>query len=335
MSRFGAAILGCAGPRLSEAEKSLYREIRPFGFILFDRNLDAADQILALCAEMRAAAGHDAPIFIDQEGGRVQRLRPPLARNWEPPLTEAAQLGDAARAFYLRGRIIAAEMRALGIDGICIPTLDVARPETHAVLRNRCYGTDVATVVRNGKAAAAGLVDGGALPVIKHMPGHGLAQLDSHLEVPRTDALPDTLQTVDFAAFEPFADLPLGMSAHVIYEALDDRPGTVSPVIVDVIRTHIGFDGLLMTDDISMEALSGSVPERGAAALAAGCDLVLHCNGALDEMAALWARCGPMSDRAQARAEAALTTGRAPDDADIAALNAEHARLMAEAGQPV
>ncbi|MEQ5868768.1 glycoside hydrolase family 3 protein [Sagittula sp. NFXS13] len=326
MSRFGAAIFGCVGERLNEDEKRFFAEARPFGFILFGRNLSDADQIGALCDEMRHAAGHDAPIFIDQEGGRVQRLRPPLAREFRPPL-EDVSLG--ARAFYLRARIIAHELRALGIDGNCIPTLDVARHETHAILRNRCYGTDVDTVVRHGRAVVDGLLAGGVLPVMKHMPGHGLGTLDSHKELPRVGAARSDLDAVDFAAFGALKDVPLAMSAHLVFEQIDPRPATISPVMVELIRQQIGFDGLLMTDDINMEALCGTIQERGAAALAAGCDVVLHCHGDMGEMRGLWERCGEMSDAAQTRAEAALAARRAPDDVDIDALNAELDGLIA------
>ncbi|WP_425070802.1 glycoside hydrolase family 3 N-terminal domain-containing protein [Sagittula sp. S175] len=326
MSRFGAAILGCAGERLTAEEKALYAGMKPFGFILFARNLSGPEQIRALCDEMRDAAGFDAPVFIDQEGGRVQRLRPPLAREFRPPLEDA---GLGARAFYLRARIIAHELRGLGIDGNCIPTLDVARDETHAVLQNRCYGRDVATVVEHGRAVVDGLMAGGVLPVMKHMPGHGLGTLDSHKELPRVGAARDELDAVDFAAFRALRDVPLGMSAHLVFEQIDPRPATISPVMVRLIREEIGFQGLLMTDDISMEALSGTVAERGAAALAAGCDLVLHCNGDLAEMQSLWERCGEMGVQAQTRAEAALSARRVPDDVDIAALNAEFDGLIA------
>lgn len=326
MSRFGAAILGCAGERLTAEEKALYAGMKPFGFILFARNLSGPEQIRALCDEMRDAAGFDAPVFIDQEGGRVQRLRPPLAREFGPPLEDA---GLGARAFYLRARIIAHELRGLGIDGNCIPTLDVARDETHAVLQNRCYGRDVATVVAHGRAVVDGLMAGGVLPVMKHMPGHGLGTLDSHKELPRVGAARAELDAVDFAAFRALRDVPLGMSAHLVFEQIDPRPATISPVMVRLIREEIGFQGLLMTDDISMEALSGTVAERGAAALAAGCDLVLHCNGDLAEMRSLWERCGEMGVQAQTRAEAALSARRVPDDVDIAALNAEFDGLIA------
>lgn len=326
MSRFGAAILGCAGLELTADEKALFREVRPFGFILFARNIKSADQVRALCDALRAAAGFDAPVFIDQEGGRVQRLRAPLAKEFRPPLEDVA-LGP--RAFWLRARLIAHELRSMGIDGNCIPTLDVARDETHPILRNRCYGTDVETVVRHGRAVADGLFAGGVLPVMKHIPGHGLGTLDSHKDLPRVGAPRDVLDHTDFAAFRALNDLPLGMTAHLVFEEIDPQPATVSEVMVRIIRDEIGFGGLLMTDDISMEALSGTVRERGAAALAAGCDLVLHCNGAFDEMVSIWQRCGEMTPAAQTRAEAALAARRAPDDVDIAALEAEFDALTA------
>lgn len=326
MNRFGAAILGCAGHALTADERALYRQVRPFGFILFARNIESAEQVRTLCDQMRAAAGFDAPVFIDQEGGRVQRLRAPLAKEFRPPLDDVA-LGP--RAFWLRARLIAHELRSMGIDGNCIPTLDVARDETHAILRNRCYGTDVATVVRHGRAVADGLFAGGVLPVMKHMPGHGLGTLDSHKDLPRVGAPRDVLDHTDFAAFRALNDLPLAMTAHLVFEEIDPQPATVSDIMVKVIRKEIGFDGLLMTDDISMEALSGTVDERGAAALAAGCDLVLHCNGAFDEMVSIWDRCGEMPPAAQTRAEAALAARRAPDDVDIAALEAEFDALTA------
>ncbi|WP_418592172.1 beta-N-acetylhexosaminidase [Ponticoccus sp. (in: a-proteobacteria)] len=332
MTGFGAAIYGCAGLRLTKDETALFRQARPFGFILFARNLDTPAQIRALCAEMRAAVGWDAPIFIDQEGGRVQRLRPPLARDWRPPLEDATQLGrDAARAFWLRGRIMAEELRGLGIDGNCIPTLDIARPETHRFLHNRCYGADVATVVAHGRAAAEGLMQGGVLPVMKHIPGHGLGTLDSHLELPRVAAPLDALDGMDFAPFRALNTLPMAMSAHIVFEAIDHRPATQSPVMIELIRDSIGFGGLLMTDDISMQALSGTVPERARAALDAGCDVVLHCNGDLAEMQAVAEAAGAMSPAAQTRAETALAARQAPAPVDIEALQQEFEALIARA----
>ncbi|UMA66435.1 beta-hexosaminidase [Roseivivax marinus] len=332
MTRFGAAILGCAGTRLSGAEKLFFRDVTPFGFILFARNIEDAGQVRALCAELREAAGHEAPIFIDQEGGRVQRLRPPLARDWPAPLDHVRAYGDQAeQAMYLRYRIIAAELRDLGIDGNCAPMLDVAEPGTHRFLRNRCYGESVDRVVAIGQAVARGLDEGGVLPVIKHIPGHGRARLDSHLDLPVIEAGREALDAVDFAAFRPFADMALGMTAHLVYRAIDDAPATVSEGMIHLIREDIGFGGLLMTDDISMEALSGTVAERGRASLDAGCDVVLHCNGEMTEMLALMRRAGEMSDIAQRRAEAALASRRTPPDADIEELAAELEALPRDA----
>lgn len=326
---FGAAIFGCDGPRLTAAERRFFAEAHPFGFILFDRNLDTADQIRALTSDLRDAVGWEAPIFIDQEGGRVQRLRPPLATQWMPPLDHVAQLGkNAVDGMRLRYRIIAHELMAVGIDANCAPMLDVARPVTHPFLRNRCYGSDCATVTAIGRAVAEGLMQGGVFPVIKHIPGHGLAQMDSHLHLPRIDAPAEVLDSVDFAAFRPFADIAMGMTAHLVYSALGESgPATTSPGMIRRIRDDLGFRGLLMTDDISMQALSGTVPDRGAASLAAGCDVILHCNGDLAERIALMERIGRMSDASQRRAEAALATRTRPTDVDIAALAAKLAEL--------
>ncbi|SFQ54500.1 beta-N-acetylhexosaminidase [Roseivivax halotolerans] len=331
MSRFGAAILAPGGTTLGASERRLFAETNPFGFILFSRNLENPDQISALTADLRDAVGRDAPIFIDQEGGRVQRLRPPLARSWDAPLEFAARYGDnAAQAFYLRYRIIAAELRSYGIDGNCAPTLDIARDETHSVLHHRCLGTSVRAVTERGRAAAQAHFDGGVLPVMKHMPGHGLAKLDSHLALPRIDAAPDDLMQADFAVFRAFADLPLGMTAHLVFEAFDRQPATISNRMIALIRQELGFRGFLMTDDISMEALSGTVPERGAAAIAAGCDCVLHCNGEMDEMAPLMERVGKMSAESHVRAVAALTARRDPGEVDIAELSAKLDALPSE-----
>ncbi len=327
----GAYILGCKGPRLTPEEAAFFAEARPWGFILFARNVEDPDQLRRLTGDLRASVGRDAPILIDQEGGRVQRLRAPHWREWLPPLDEATRAGpDAARVFALRYRLIAAELRAVGIDVNCAPTCDLARPETHAILRNRCYGADVETVVPLARVVAEALMAGGVLPVIKHMPGHGRATVDSHRDLPRVATDAATLRATDFAVFRALNDLPMGMSAHLVFEALSDRPATIDPAMVALIRDEIGFGGLLMTDDISMEALEGTVATRGAAALAAGCDLVLHCNGDMDEMVTLPGALGDMSPTAQARAEAALACRPAPEPIDIAAAEAELDSLMAK-----
>ena len=325
---FGATILDADGVRLTSEERAFFRDADPFGFILFDRNLDSPEQIRALTAEMREAVGREAPILIDQEGGRVQRLRPPLARDWPAPLDHVAAAGpQAERAMYLRYRLIADELRSLGIDCDCAPMVDLARADTHAFLKNRCYGTDPDTVARLGRAVARGLLDGGVLPVLKHIPGHGAATQDSHVELPRVSLAAETLDAQDFAPFRALADLPLGMTAHIVYDALDAEPATLSPKVMEMIRQDIGFSGLVMTDDIGMKALSGSLPSIVTRALGAGCDVILHCNGSLPDRQSVAEAAGRMSDAAQARAEAALAARYAPDAFEAAAAEAELASL--------
>ena len=274
---------------MSPDELAFFRESDPWGFILFARNLEDGDGIRRLTADLRATVGRDAPILIDQEGGRVQRIWAPLVRDWLPPLDQVDQTGEtAARAMFLRFRLIADELRGLGIDVNCAPCADIAGPDTHPFLQNRCYGRDPDTVTRVARAVADGLMAGGVLPVMKHMPGHGRAVNDSHFETPvaREDA--DTLKGWDFAPFRALSDLPLGMTGHVRFPVYDpERPTTISPTMIRVIREEVGFGGLLMTDDLSMEALPGSIGERSAAAIAAGVDVILHCNGERDEMEAV------------------------------------------------
>jgi len=320
----GATILDPLGLRLSPEEKTFFREANPFGFILFARNLADADQIRALCADLREAVGRDAPITIDQEGGRVQRLRAPNWTEWLPPLDHVAAAGDHAKeAMYLRYRIIAHELRALGIDSNCAPLVDVAGPQTHPFLKNRCYATAPDRVASLGRAVADGLLDGGVLPVVKHIPGHGRAVADSHLELPRVDAAIQDLTAVDFAPFKALNDLPLGMTAHLVYDQIDPRPATVSPVMMQLIRQDIGFDGLIMTDDISMKALAGDLADLSAASRAAGCDVVLHCNGSLDEKRQVADAAGALDTDGQRRASAAIAARKSPDEVDIPALQAK------------
>nr|WP_303623686.1 beta-N-acetylhexosaminidase [Shimia sp. CNT1-13L.2] len=328
VSRFGATILGCEGLRLSSGEKAFFRDVRPFGFILFARNIESADQVRALCDELRACVGYDAPILIDQEGGRVQRLRAPLATEWTPPLEFVEAAGEAAvRAMYLRYRITAHELMAVGVDANCAPLVDVACAETHPFLKNRCYGMTAETVAALGRAVADAMADGGVYSVLKHIPGHGRAQSDSHLDLPRVNApAEDLLQ--DFAPFKALNDLPMGMTAHIVYEALDDAPATTSPKVMGMIREDIGFDGLIMTDDISMKALSGPLADRARQSIAAGCDVILHCNGDLGEMREVAEAAGDMTGAAERRAEAVLKARPVPQTVDIAALTAELEALM-------
>ncbi|WP_424970347.1 glycoside hydrolase family 3 N-terminal domain-containing protein [Dinoroseobacter sp. S76] len=322
-----AVIFGCAGLELTEAEAALFATCQPWGFILFARNIRDRAQIAKLTADLRAAVGWNAPIMIDQEGGRVARMAPPTWRGFPPALDQAAA-PDAERAFWLRGRAIALDLAEVGIDVNCAPLADIALDETHAVLRNRCYGTDVAEVVANARAMAEGMRAGGVLPVLKHLPGYGRGTVDSHLDLPRVSADAADLRATDFAPFVALNDMEMGMTAHLVFEAFDaERPATVSPIMMDLIRNEIGFDGLLMTDDISMEALSGDLPWRALAALEAGCDLVLHCNGDLAEMVRLHKALPPMTEAACRRAARALAERQPPAPVDIPALDAERMAL--------
>ncbi len=321
---FGATILDPLGLRLSAEEKTFFRDADPFGFILFARNLDTPDQIRALCNDLREAVGRDAPITIDQEGGRVQRLRAPVWREWTPPLEFVTAAGEnAVEAMYLRYRLIAHELRALGIDSNCAPLVDVANDATHPFLRNRCYGTTATSVAELGRAVSDGLLDGGVLPVVKHIPGHGRAVADSHLELPVVEADPKTLNAVDFAPFQALNDLPMGMTAHLVYRQLAPAPATLSPKVMQVIRDQIGFDGLIMTDDLGMKALSGSLSDLSRQARSAGCDVILHCNGSLAEKQEVAAAAGRLDTAGQRRALAALAARKQPDEVDIPALQAK------------
>ncbi|MGV6803785.1 MAG: beta-N-acetylhexosaminidase [Ruegeria sp.] len=327
--RFGATITDAAGLRLTPEEKSLFGQMNPFGFILFARNIDSADQVRALCDDFREAVGRNCLITIDQEGGRVQRLRAPLARQWMPPLDHCERAADEAeRAMYLRYRLIAHELLALGIDSNCAPMVDVARSDTHDFLRNRCYGSDAGSVTRIGRSVAQGHLDGGVLPIVKHIPGHGRATLDSHFDLPRVDAPLEDLLETDFAPFRALNDLPMGMTAHLVYDQFDDRPATVSSKMMGVVRDQIGFQGLIMTDDISMKALNGSLVDLSRQSLAAGCDVVLHCNGSFADRAAVMEAVGEMSETAQVRAEKALAQRHSPEELDIRAAETELSRLM-------
>ncbi len=324
-----AVIFGCEGLRLTAAEKRFFTACQPWGAILFARNIDTPEQVRALTAELRDSVGRDMPILIDQEGGRVQRMGPPHWRGWMPALEQCQQASDPVRAMYLRGRLIADDLYRVGIDVNCAPLADIARPATHAILRNRCYGESLDEVVAHARAMALGLLAGGVLPVLKHMPGHGLATLDSHLALPIVSDPAASLRAQDFAAFRALADLPLAMSAHIVFADIDpDHPATTSARMQNLIRQEIGFDGVLMTDDLSMQALSGSLAERACAALAAGCDLVLHCNGVLDQMQQVAPNCPPLSGKALARCDRALAARRAPDGADLTALEQDYRQLL-------
>lgn len=330
---FGAAIIDATGHRLTAEEKALFREANPFGFILFARNIDTVDQTYALCSEMREAVGREAMVTVDQEGGRVQRMRGPTWREWLPPLDVVARAGrDAPRAMFLMYRLIADELRHAGIDSDCAPMLDLVTSSTHDFLRNRCYGGDPALVAEVGRAVADALLSGGVLPIMKHMPGHGRTTLDTHFDLPRVTADLDELNKTDFATFKALNDLPMGMTGHLVFEALDDQPATLSAKVMQMVRSDIGFDGLIMTDDISMKALSATPAENAAGAIAAGCDVALFCNATLEDRRAVCAAVGEMTPDALRRAEHALSCRKAPDDVDIPALEREFEALLGEGG---
>jgi beta-N-acetylhexosaminidase len=335
-----AAILGCAGPRLTAEERAFFRDANPYGFILFARNVETPDQVRALVAELRDSVGRaDAPMMIDQEGGRVQRLKPPHWRAAPPGrrfgeafARDAARAEQAAEA---NARLIAAELTALGIDVDCLPLLDLPVPGAHDVIGDRAFGETPAVVIALGRAVCRGLRAGGVMPIVKHIPGHGRARSDSHLELPAVDAPLAELRATDFAPFKALAgEACWAMTAHVVYTAIDpSAPATLSAkVIGETIRGEIGFDGPLLSDDLSMKALSGDFAARARAALAAGCDLVLHCNGDPAEMAAVAGACAPLSAAAERRLAAAAAGLARPDAFDKAALLADVEGLLA-AGQ--
>ncbi|MGR3374808.1 glycoside hydrolase family 3 N-terminal domain-containing protein [Pseudooceanicola nanhaiensis] len=326
---FGATILDAEGLTLTADERALFRDADPFGFILFARNIDTPDQVRALTSEMREAVGRDVPILIDQEGGRVQRLRAPHWREWLAPLDHVERAGaQAETAMYLRYRIIAEELRLVGVDANCAPLVDVATDETHPFLRNRCYGTDPEEVAAIGRAVAQAHLDGGVLPVVKHIPGHGRAVSDSHMELPVVNVSPLDWATSDAVPFRELNDLPLGMTAHITFPAWGEKPATLHPGMIEAIRKDLGFDGLLMTDDISMKALSGAPADIARESLAAGCDVVLLCNADFATREAVAEASGRMSDAAQTRAERAMAARHAPDSIDIDALDAKLEALL-------
>lgn len=325
----GAFILGCEGPDLSTREAAFFREADPWGFILFARNIDTPDRLRALTTALRDSVGRDAPILIDQEGGRVQRLGPPFWTRWPRPLTQMTRATDPERAMFLRATLIARELRDVGIDVNCTPTADIATEGTHPFLLSRLYGDSVETVAARARANADGCLQGGVLPVMKHIPGHGRGTVDSHLGLPRVDTPLAELQASDFEVFRHLNDLPLGMSAHVVYSAIDDAPGTISAPVLAEVRGTIGFDGLLMTDDISMGALPGTMAQRCDGAIAAGCDVILHCNGDWDDMQTV-AACTPTLDGdGLRRADVALSMRAMPVELDIEAAHAELDALTA------
>lgn len=329
-----ALICGISGPGIEPDEAAFLREADPFGLIIFRRNVESPAQLQALTASFRDLVGRDAPILVDQEGGRVQRLGPPHWPAYPPGRAYAAlyeaRAAEGLEAAWLGGRLIAQDLRAVGIDVDCLPVADVPVAGADAVIGDRAFGTMPGQVAALAGAQAAGLTAGGVLPVVKHLPGHGRATADSHLRLPVVDADRATLEATDFAAFRPLSSLPLGMTAHVVFSAIDPvQPATTSAIMIrDVIRGSIGFDGLLMSDDVSMGALSGTLAERSKLAIAAGCDLVLHCNGRLDEMREVAAATPTLAGQALRRAERALALRRVEPGFDEAMARSRFASLM-------
>jgi beta-N-acetylhexosaminidase len=321
-----AFVCGCAGIALTPEERAFIKETQPWGLILFKRNVDNREQIKALTTSFRELVGRaDAPVLIDQEGGRVQRMGPPHWRAY-PSAASFGALGDRDRALEAAAktaRLIAHDLLEVGVNVDCTPVLDVANTGMHAAIGARSWSSDPAIVAAFGRAVAQGLLAGGVAPVVKHIPGHGRATVDSHLELPVVAASRAELEAHDFMPFMALADLPMAMTAHVVFNAIDpDRPATTSPIVVkDIIREAIGFDGLLLTDDLSMKALGGPFAERAAAAFAAGVDVALHCNGDLSEAREVASVSPPLAGAPLRRARAAMERiagGAEPFDLDAA-----------------
>ena len=320
-----ALILGCSGPDLNETERRFFADADPLGFMLFARNCVDPVQVRALVGALRESVGRaDAPVLIDQEGGRVVRLKPP---HWRaaPAARHFADLARrdsvrAAEAARLNAHLVAAELNELGITVNCVPVLDVLQPGAHPVIGDRALGDTPERVAELGRAVCEGVLDGGLLPVIKHIPGHGRALLDSHEELPEVTASRHELEAIDWAPFRELGAMPWAMTAHVIYRAIDtSRPATTSVgVIEQVIRGAIGFDGVLLSDDLSMKALKDGPGPSAAAALAAGCDLALHCNGILAEMESVAQTAGPCGEVTLDRLDRAEAMRRQPKPIEVA-----------------
>jgi len=332
MSESKAIIFGCAGKEPSGQEKEFFRAEQPWGFILFARNIGEPEQISDLVASMRDCVGRpETPVFIDQEGGRVQRIRPPIAPNYPPGSSVGAvyQADREAglRAAWLLARLHAFDLLRFGITADCLPVLDVPVDGASDVIGARAYGRDPDSVAALGRATAEGLIAGGVLPVMKHVPGHGRATLDTHLALPTVTEPIEALRSHDFAPFRALNDLPMAMTAHVIYASVDPEfPATTSAKVVkDIIRGEIGFDGLLISDDTSMKALSGTFVEKAAGIMAAGVDIVLHCNGVMEEMVGIAQGASTLSGKSLRRAERALSHLGVRDVAEEASVRAEFA----------
>jgi beta-N-acetylhexosaminidase len=330
-----AAIFGLSGPVMTADEAAFFREANPAGYIIFKRNVVDRDQLRGLTDSLRTLHGRDdVPILIDQEGGRVQRMGPPFwpafpAGAAFDALYDVAPM-SAIEAARVNAKAIALTLSEVGINVNCLPLLDVRQPETHPAIGDRALGSDPMRVAALGRAVIEGLREGGVVGIVKHMPGQGRAVVDSHHDLPVVTASDAELE-FDISAFRRLNDAPMGMTGHIMFEAWDsERCATMSPTIIEkVIRGRIGFDGLLMSDDLDMNALEGDVSDRAANCVAAGCDLALNCWGRMDEMIAIAGKVDPMTPRAKERLAAAMATvGTAPDTFEIAALIAKRDSLL-------
>lgn len=314
-----ALIAGCSGPELTADERAFFREHRPCGLILFARNCISREQIARLAGAARdCVAGEELLVLVDQEGGRVQRMGPPRWRRYPAArsfgrLYESDPVAGVA-AVRAVARLMAQDLRAAGINADCAPVLDLPQPGAHEIIGDRAYAGDPDTVIALARAMAGGLFDGGVLPVIKHIPGHGRARADSHRELPVIGVSLEELRESDFKPFTALNDMPLAMTGHIVLSAVDDAaPASVSaPIISQVIRQQIGFGGLLMSDDLDMAALTGKPGERAGAVIAAGCDVALHCSGKLAGMTEAAEAVPEMSGAALARLEDAFGRLKAP-----------------------
>ena len=333
-----AAILGCSGPTLTADERRFFHQADPLGFILFQRNCQTPDQVRQLVRDLRDAIDRpDAPVLIDQEGGRVARLRPPAWRATPAAgrfgMLAGQDADGAAEAARLNAELTGRDLADLGITVDCAPVLDLQFPDAHSVVGDRGFGADPELVARLGRAVCDGLRSAGVTPAIKHIPGHGRALVDSHHELPRVDATIEELRRLDFVPFKRLVDMPWGLTAHVVYTAIDPaRPATTSPTLIaDIIRGEIGFDGVLVSDDLSMEALKGSIGDRAARARAAGCDIALHCNGKIEEMHEVVAAAGPIAADTARRLARGSRHSPPPSTSDTAKLRSRLDALLATA----
>jgi len=332
-----AVIVGCESHVLTANERAFFKELNPMGYILFARNCGNPEQLRALTDSLRTLSG-DAylPILIDQEGGRVARLRPPHWRKTLPAAVIAAgaetDMKAAQRRMYVSMRLIAEELHRMGITVNCAPIADVPVAQCHDVIGDRALGDTPHQVTQLARVQAQALLDGGVLPILKHIPGHGRAQADSHLELPTVHATLEELEHTDFVPFRALRDIPMGMTAHIRYTALDAQlPATLSPVSIDFIRNNIGFDGLLMSDDVSMKALQGNLTTLSTQILDAGCDVVLHCNGNIDEMQQVAKGMRAMDDVALQRLGRAKSLLHAPvQEISLTDLESEYHQFMNE-----